>query len=198
VDPAVRAALEVELRRRAEAGDLAGVITEAIGAYGPELLGFLGGLARDAVEADELFASVCEKLWKALPKFRWDSTFRVWAYTVARNEFYSARRGSRKRAVPLSQAPAVQEAVAKARTTTALHQRTDVKDAFAQLREALEPEDRMLLALRVDRGLEWGDIARVLGASEASLKRETANLRKRFERLKTRLRELAHERGLRW
>ena len=51
----------------------------------------------------------------------------------------------------------------------------------------------MLLGLRLDRQMAWTEIARILGSEEDSLAREAAALRKRFERLKIRLRELLRE-----
>ncbi len=189
-------ALEAELRGRAEAGDLAGVMTSALRGYGEELAGFLGGLARDPHQGDELFAIVCEKLWRALPTFRWDCTFRVWAYKIARNEFYHSLRAVRKarRELDLDDAP---ELAALVRSTTAAYRRTAVKDVFARIRERLEPDDRVLLGLRVDRELEWTEIATVLGAEDgAAVRRDAATLRKRYERLKKKLRDLAREEGL--
>jgi RNA polymerase sigma-70 factor (ECF subfamily) len=198
MDVSDRAEVEAELRRRAEAGDLEGVITRAIRAYGPELLGFLGGLARDPVDTDEIFSAVCERLWRGLARFRWDSSFRVWAYAVARNEFYYSRRAVSKarRGVPISEVPSIHQAIAEVRSSTSIYRRSDVKDEFARLREELEPDDRMILGLRVERGLEWNEIARVLGADGDAVKREAAALRKRFERLKKRIRELARERKI--
>jgi RNA polymerase sigma-70 factor (ECF subfamily) len=59
----------------------------------------------------------------------------------------------------------------------------------------------MLLILRVDRGMDWRDLAAAMGDENAPLEgadldREAARLRKRFERIKDRLRELAREAGL--
>lgn len=197
MDASERADLEGELRRLVDGGDLAGAMTAALRGYGHELMGFLVGLAGNPAEADEVFGATCEKLWRALPTFRWDSSFRVWAYVVARHQFFNARRGPAvKKRVALDDAPAVAAAVAEIRSTTDAYRRTDVKDAFARLRDSLEPDERALLGLRVDRDLEWVDIARVLGAADADVKREAATLRKRFERLKVRLRELAREQGI--
>lgn len=185
--------LEAELKRRFDAGDLVGTVAGAITGYGDELFGFLVGLARDPTHADDVFSATCERMWKGLPKFRWDSSFRVWAYAIARNEFlYSTRETTRKRReVPISHLPSIQDAIARVRSTTPVYQRDDVKDRFAAVREQLEPDDHMLLGLRLDREMAWNDIAKVLGAEDdAAIRREAAALRKRFERLKTRLREL--------
>src|SRR5262245_4514602 len=119
-------------------------MTTAIDGYGSELFGFIAGLSPSADEAADTFSAVCERLWRGLPAFRWESSFRVWAYTTARNEFLNARKRRAARArreVPLSGRSAVDAAIARARTATATFQRTDVKEAFARVREELEPDD---------------------------------------------------------
>lgn len=191
LDRDARATLETEIRALVAANDADAGITLALRGYGSELLGFLTGLARDRDQADELFGILCEKLWKALPTFRWESSFRVWAYAAARNEFLNARRYEQnKQKVPIDpQRPEVSALVQQVRSTTPPYQRTDVKNAFAELRATLEPDDQMLLGLRVDRDLAWPEIASILGA-------EAPALRKRYERLTKRLRELARERGI--
>jgi RNA polymerase sigma-70 factor, ECF subfamily len=73
--------------------------------------------------------------------------------------------------------------------------RTQTKNEVTRLRESLEPDDRTLLILRIDRKLAWEDIARVLigdnDADESEVRRRSATLRKRFERVKERLKKLA-------
>jgi len=65
---------------------------------------------------------------------------------------------------------------------------------FLELRAGLTPEEQSLLALRVDQGLEWAEVAAVLaGEGQAP---SPAALMKRFERLRERLGKLARERGL--
>jgi RNA polymerase sigma-70 factor (ECF subfamily) len=61
-----------------------------------------------------------------------------------------------------------------------------------RLRESLDPDEQTLLILRIDRQMAWTDIARIMGgdAPEAE-SRQAATLRKRFERLKERLRSMA-------
>ena len=180
--------MEVEeaIRTRFDAGDLRGAITVAIDAYGGELFGFLVALTRDRDRAGDVFGATCERLWRGLPTFRWDSPFRVWAYAVARNEFLRSlrRRAGQGAQVPLSAvASALLEQV---RSTTPPHEKPAVQDAFARIREQLDPDDHMLLGLRIDREMSWPEIAQVLRA-------EPATLRKRFERLKQKLRELTIE-----
>jgi hypothetical protein len=54
-----------------------------------------------------------------------------------------------------------------------------------------------LLVLRVDRGLEWADLALVWAEGEGDdLRKIEARLRKKFQRTKDKLRRLAEAKGL--
>ena len=196
--PSERAQLEAQLRSTFDAGDLRATATAAIRGYGPELYGFLVGLTHDPDAAGDVFAASCEKLWQGLATFRWDGTLRAWAFTITRHQFYQWSRGRdrRRRAVPLSDAP-LSAAVEQVRSTTALHLRTEVKDAFARLRAGLAPDDQLLLHLRLD-AMAWRDIARVLVDADAPAPdaRAVAALRKRYERLKAELRAQARAQAL--
>jgi RNA polymerase sigma-70 factor (ECF subfamily) len=175
-----------ELRARAAAGELAEVARLAIARYGGELLRYLSAMIRDDAEAAEVFAQTCEDLWRGLPGFRWQASLRTWLYTLARNAWRRRGRDRFRRAgerMALSDQP---ELAAAVRTQTAEWQRSEVRDRFAALRAQLTEEDRELLALRVDRGLPWREIAQIQEETDdaARLARSSAALRKRFERLK--------------
>jgi RNA polymerase sigma factor (sigma-70 family) len=187
-----RGEVEAEIRRRFDAGDLDAAITAALDAYGGELFGFLVGLTGDRDRAGDVFGALCERMWRGLPRFRWGSSFRVWAYTIARNEFLRAATGGARadRRVRLSQVPSLQAAVSRVRSATPLYQRSEVKDQLARVRTELSPDDHILLGLRLDRGLGWNEIALVLGSPEDDIARDAAALRKRYERLKGKLKKL--------
>jgi RNA polymerase sigma-70 factor (ECF subfamily) len=92
--------------------------------------------------------------------------------------------------------PELHEVAERVRTATAAYRRTDVKDRFAALREELPPDDQMLLILRIDRGLSWAAAAAVMAGDGEDLGRVTTRIRKQFQRVKQRVRELAIARGL--
>lgn len=72
-----------------------------------------------------------------------------------------------------------------------------MKASIRRLREQLSKEEQSLLILRVDRGLDWQDLAPIwAGDREDDLAKEAARLRKRFQRTKAKLRRLAEEAGL--
>lgn len=186
-----RLGLEEELRERARRGDLAGVATRGLAAYGPELLGYMAAFAGE-LDVDDAFAGFAAAMWSALPRFRWDSSFRVWAHAIARRVVLASRRRARvaaRRAAPTAELAAV---VDRVRSATAPFLRTSVHDELSRLRAGLAEEEQALLILRIDRGMAWIEIARVFAADdedpdEAALRRQATALRKRFERLKARL-----------
>jgi RNA polymerase sigma-70 factor, ECF subfamily len=113
---------------------------------------------------------------------------RTWAYAIARGVSRTHKRnaGRRLRREAPGQDSAI-EAVAQAvRTGTQPFLQTEKRNRLQALRDELPEEDRMLLILRVDRRLEWTEIARVLAGDdepvdEGALKREAARLGKRFQ-----------------
>lgn len=189
-----RAAVEARIREAAQASRWSDAVTIALREYGDELLGYLVAMTRSETDAGDAFSIFAEDLWKGLPKFRWECMFRTWAYGLARHAVARIKRDPhRRRARPLDDAH-VEALVAELRSRTATFLRTETKDKIARLRAALEPDDQSLLILRINRGLAWRDIARVLAPPDdpdADLDKLAASLRKRFERLKTELKARA-------
>lgn len=173
----------------------------ALQGFGDEVGGFLAARLLDADQSAEAFALFAEDLWRGLPGFRGEASLRTWLYVLARR---AALRVIRERAragreVPLSQADVVDRMAAELRSATTRWRRTEAQDRLRAMRAALSEEDRELLVLRVDRGLSWEEIAAALeqdGGDPAARKRNLASLRKRFERLKERIRALALKEGL--
>jgi RNA polymerase sigma-70 factor, ECF subfamily len=177
--------------------------TEALRRYGPELLGFLVSFHGDLDVAGDAFALFSERLWATLPGFGCRCSMRTWCYQLARNAAIDVQRGEARRGrhVGLSSVPEVHALAHKTRTETLSFLRTEKRTALERLRDELPEEDRTLLVLRVDRELEWREIALVIAGpggemDDAALTREAARLRKRFQLVKDRLRSLARERGL--
>jgi RNA polymerase sigma-70 factor, ECF subfamily len=197
-EPRPRDAVEAEVRALADAGDIDRAATRALEHYGPELYGFLRALARDDDLAAEAFAAASEHLWRNLARFRWEASLRTWSYQLVRNALHQLRSAPVRRPernLPLSMMTSIANVQ---RSATAPFQRTEVKDALRALRESLDPLDHEILILRLDRAMSWKEIARALADTDADtgLDQRAATLRKRFERAKTQLRELAVQHGL--
>lgn len=183
------------------AGALDRAATSVLDEYGAELYGFLVQTLGSESDAAEVFSQTAEDLWKGLAKFGFRCSLRTWIYVLGRHAASRFRRSpwnNRNRRTGESQA---QSAAVLARSRTQPWRRTEVKDKFSALRESLDPDDRTLLTLRVDRDLAWEDVARVMLGDDnepdrATLTRESDRLRKRFQLLKTELRRRAEAAGL--
>ena len=207
-EPTEREASEAEIRAACEQGDYQQATTILLETYAEELLSFLIVRLGDRSHADDAFSLLAEDLWVSLPKFEFRSSVRTWAYTVARHVAARyARTPARKkdRNLTLSKNVQLSQLVEQLRTRTEAYRRSDVKSEIRALREKLDPEAQTLLVLRVDRQMSWRDLAMVMSSSEestssvpdeASLEREAARLRKRFERVKAELKQLAQQAGL--
>lgn len=198
-----RDAIERQIREAFDAGDQQRAATLTIEHYGPELYGFLVVSMRNTDDAGEAFAQFSEAFWRALPTFEWRCSARTFAYKLLRNAAADYHRRERKhdRDRPLSQLSMLSVAVERLRTATAAYKRTEIKDAFRLLVEQLPDDDQQLIVLRIDRGLDFLEIAEVMLGDEAAptseqLKTEAGRLRKRFQLAKERLKVLAEDAGL--
>jgi DNA-directed RNA polymerase specialized sigma24 family protein len=200
LDPAA----EEAVRAACAAGDYALATTRAFEAYGSEILSFLTARLRSQSDGEEAFSMFTEDLCQGLPAFEFRCSVRGYLYTLARNagnRYASSPHNRRDRNLSVSANVSMSAVMMRARTETAAHKQTEVRDKVRALRERLPEQDQTLLTLHIDRALPWNDIAVVMhehgpSLSGDELARESARLRKRFERLKGELKAMAIEQGL--
>jgi RNA polymerase sigma-70 factor (ECF subfamily) len=195
-----RERVEQEIRELCQRGDTGGAVERALQGYGMEIMRLMASVLHNPELAKDAFSVFCESLLKGLPSFRWESSFRTWAYRLARNACYQLVHAPAARETPVSDSR-IPEAALRQRSDTRPWQRTSVKERFRQLRESLDPDDRMLLLLRVDQRLPWTEVARVMWDSDeeptsAAITRKATALRQQFQRVKAHLRQMAIEQGL--
>jgi RNA polymerase sigma-70 factor (ECF subfamily) len=186
--------MDDDVLRLRDGGDLVGAATLLIERLGPELLGFLRALTRDDAAAGDVFADLCVRMWRSLPAFRGESALRTWAYVLARRAFLDHRAASdawQRRHVALATDSGLGGMIGRVGTSTTVRLREQRATRAERLRAQLDADDQALLTLRIDRGLAWDDVARVLEPDDSDVGRASAALRKRFERLKATLRRMA-------
>jgi RNA polymerase sigma-70 factor, ECF subfamily len=193
---------EAALRALHLAGERDALVTALLQRYGREILSYLLATLRGEGEAGDAFSQWSFNVWQASATFRGEASFRTWCYALARHAVGRVvrERGRQRRHVALSGVPELEALVARVRTETLEILRTGTRDRVSQLRDELDADDQTLLILRVDRGFSWPEVARVMHDEpaplpEEALTRRVASLRKRFERLKERLRRRALELG---
>ncbi len=173
-------------------GDLSRAAEEAIRGFGPKILGLLRAVLRDEDLAADAFSLFAENLWRGMSSYRGEASVRTWSYRLAWNAALTVRdEGWRRlgRRLGTTHAGRLAEDV---RTKSALRVERQLQ-AVAKLRQGLAAEEQALLTLRIDQELAWEEIAEVLSTGETRV--EPATLRKRFERLKEKLGELARAQG---
>jgi RNA polymerase sigma-70 factor (ECF subfamily) len=175
------------------AGDARQAATEVIRAHGPAVLRYLRALLRDEALADDAFSLFAEWAWSAIRRYRGDSPIRAWAFGIAWNAAQRVRgEGWQKRRerLPTSEASRLAQDI----RTSSASKRERRADELEELRKELAPDEQNLLVLRLEQSLSWNEIAAILSGAGESV--GAPALRKRFERLKDRLGELARRRGL--
>jgi RNA polymerase sigma-70 factor (ECF subfamily) len=182
-----------------QAGQLAAAAEAIVRDHGPQILGYLTSVLRNDGDAADVFSQFTEDLWRGLPSFRGECPVRVWAYRLA---WHAAARHlrdpyrQRGRRLETTELSRIADEV---RSSVLLGRREARKQGIDKLREQLAPEEQTLLVLRLDRGLSWREVATVLAedgdGGDGDGVDEVA-LRKRFERLKGKLAELARAEGL--
>lgn len=174
-----------------QAGEADGAAAAVIETLGPAVLGYLASM-HDEDDARDVFQAWSSDVWRGLPGFRFEASLRAWTFRLAWHASSRFRRDPwRQRGVPLADSAASRLAASISGQSRMPGGR---KDTLRALRLRLPPEDQTLLVLRVDKDLEWSEVADVL--AEGGERPDEATLRKRFERIKDRLATMAREEGL--
>jgi DNA-directed RNA polymerase specialized sigma24 family protein len=170
-------------------GDVPTAARAALTAHGAELFGFLIGVLDDTAAARILYAKVGERVVGELGAFRWRCPLRTWLYAVARRALRdhrqpAAREGERGATGASYSAVSVSRCRARAPRT------------ILRIRRSLSEEERELLILRIDRHLDWDDLAlTTLGEHAASdaVAAESLRTRERMRDILERLEIVAVE-----
>jgi len=184
---------EARIQALLAAGDHRGAASEAIQGFGPKVLGYLRSILRDDEDAADAFSHFAEDLWRGIPGFRNESSFKTWAYKLAWCAAMHVRSDAWKRLGRRLESGEASKLAEEIMTRSAVRDERQ-RQWLEKLREALSAEEQTLLFLRLDQQLEWGEVAVVLSAEGPPI--EPAALRKRYERLKERLARLVKDQGL--
>ncbi len=162
-------------------------------AHGARIRLYLRSVLRDGDSADDAYSLWCEWVLRGIGRYRGEAPLRTWAYGVAHNaarrvrdDVFLRRRCSLSRAGPSPNAAA---------PSSSPQRQERAAQVLEAIRARLSLDEQGLLALRVDHGLDWNAVAAILSREPGQRPNTAASLRKRFERLKGRIRTLAREAG---
>lgn len=163
--------------RRAAAGDER-AWSRLVAALAPQWHAVARRMLGDHERAAEVSADVAVRVYRALPRFRFDASVRTWSYRILMNAVIEARRERRvdARSVTLEQAaelhaPAVADPV--------------LRIALEQAMRTLPEQLREVVTLRYDAGMRFAEIAAVLhipvGTVSTRLRRALAQLARQLD-----------------
>jgi len=161
---------EAALIARAQAGD-AGAFERLSGAYADRLFMLLLRLLGDRGEAEDVAQEVMLRAWRAIARFRGQSSYFTWLYRIAVNEANRAleKRGRRPAAAPLGPdelqlpAPAAEDPARQA-------ENSELRRALGRALAGLPPALRTAIVLRDVEGLSTQQAAEIAGVSQAAFK----------------------------
>jgi RNA polymerase sigma-70 factor (ECF subfamily) len=142
-----------------------------------DLRAFLGSVVRDRAAAEDLFQEISLVLWQSFAQYDPARPFGAWARGIAVKKVLQGREKSRR--LPLAFSPQAIQAVADAYDRT-----EDLAPDSAALRDCiskLPPRSQSLLALRYERSLKLGEIAKEVGSTLDAVHKLLSRIRENLQ-----------------
>ncbi len=153
---------EPEWIRAAQAGDRS-AFARLIERYWDRLYRWLYHLTRDRHAAEDLTQETFLKALAAINSFRPGSNFRAWVFRIGHNNFVNQKRSERRTKHQLPEDAAGPELVGLVEATT---EHRETLEAVSKAVADLPSDFRAALLLRVNEGLSFREVAKVLKTTE--------------------------------
>jgi RNA polymerase sigma-70 factor (ECF subfamily) len=152
---------EAEWIRAAQAGDRA-AFAQIVERYWDRLYRWLYHLTRDRHAAEDLTQETFLKTLAAIGSFRPGSNFRAWVFKIGHNNFVNQKRAERRTRHALPEDLTSGES-GEAEGTA---ENREALEVVAKAVAELPPDFRAALMLRVEEGLSFREVAKVLSTTE--------------------------------
>jgi RNA polymerase sigma-70 factor (ECF subfamily) len=147
-----------------------------------EIYSYLWRLSGSAADAEDLTQEVFLRAYQAYGRLRPDSNHRAWLYKIATNCAYTAlKRNSREAQHTI---PLLDEYVEHSTLNVRRETSDEIIEVVRQAIAALPARQKEALVLRHVQGLEYAEVAHILGCSEDSAR---ANVYQAIRRLRREL-----------
>lgn len=147
--------------RAAQAGDRS-AFARLVERYWDRLYRWLYHLTRDRHTAEDLAQETFLKALAGLGSFRPGSNFRAWVFKIGHNNFVNHKRADRRTRHPLPEDVAAAEVGGPVDAA----QDREALELVAKAVSELPADFRAALLLRVEEGLSFREVAKVLGTTE--------------------------------
>jgi RNA polymerase sigma-70 factor (ECF subfamily) len=152
---------EAEWIRAAQSGDRSAFAC-LIERYWDLLYRYLFRMTRNRHSAEDLTQETFLKALAAVGTFRAGTNFRAWVFAIGHNNFVNQKRAERRAKLPLPEDAAAPMS-GTAETTT---ENREALEAVARAVAELPADFRAALTLRVEQGLSFREVARILNTTE--------------------------------
>jgi RNA polymerase sigma-70 factor (ECF subfamily) len=152
---------EADWIRAAQGGDRA-AFARLVDRYWDRLYRWLYHLTRDRHAAEDLTQETFLKALAAVRSFRPGSNFRAWVFRIGHNNFVNQKRAERRGKQPLPDDAAGSEIGGPLESA----ENREAVEAVARAVADLPADFRKALLLRVEAGLSFREVAKVLGTTE--------------------------------
>jgi RNA polymerase sigma-70 factor, ECF subfamily len=161
---------EASLLARAQAGDVT-AFERLSGRYADRLFMLLLRLLGDRGEAEEAAQEVMLRAWRAISRFRGQSSYFTWLYRIAVNEANRVleKRGRRPATVPIGP-DELRLPASPADDPARQAENSELRRALAQALAQLPPALRTAIVLRDVEGFSTQEAAEIAGVGQAAFK----------------------------
>lgn len=181
---------DAELVQRSQRGNTA-AFEELLGRYRERVFGLAYGLARNEHDAQDLCQETFIRAWRSIGRFRGQSSVYTWLYRITTNlAIDMVRRRSRATLVEFDDGVG-RDAEREKRGVNLVGgtvpseeaQRANLRAAIDRAMGQLTPDHRAVVLLKDFEGLEYKEIAKVVGCSPGTVMSRLFYARRHLQRL---------------
>ena len=155
-------------------------LTELYARYHRSLFRYLCQMTTDRGLAEEILQDTLVAVWRSAGSFQGRASVHAWLIGVARRQ---AHNSLRRQGLPTADADALDDLADPATPPEELTLARADREDFARAIGQLAPVHREVLALNFVQGLSYGEIARVLGVPEGTVKSRLSNAKRALRSL---------------
>jgi RNA polymerase sigma-70 factor, ECF subfamily len=173
-----------ELVERAAAGSRE-AFDELVRRHQASIVSLARALTHGSADAEDIAQEVFVRVWRSLRGFRGESAFRTWLHRVAVNVIHShhGRIARIRRLFLIPSAEADSDPIERAADSTDVESDVVMRDAIDKALGSLPEELRVAVTLRDVQGLDYREIANVLGVPIGTVESRIFRGRQRLQPL---------------
>lgn len=141
----------------------------------------------DELSAEDVLQIVFVKVYRGLPRFRFEASFATWIYRITINECLNQQRGRGAYHIPFEALLGGDEEIDLAAAADLQHAESERREIIHRAVMELSPKLRAVVALKYLEGLSYEEIASVLECSPGTV---ASRLNRALRELEARLRPL--------